>query len=413
MNGSTVYEPINMHWTDFQKGISVFVLLAIDGGAILLNLLVTLIVLIEPSLREEVDCMLICNLALSDQLVAITTIPFTIHVLLHKEYPLTESDSIFVGFANFTFCIASIMTLMLLVVDQMCLIKWPLRYQQFRTRKAAIFANLLVWIHSIACALPPMFGLSSYNCFIPNIGLCYQQNWADTNDSLTFVIIVITASWGFALVVTVLCYHQIVTIVLFQNKKTVPAIREITPSRDSPDNENEKGQQFNTKCNALFHSRASNSNSESFHSKVQFDQTEDRRKSSLNFEGQAALPTSVFNPTSNDTSSLRVRRTKKKQRISRRRKYWRPAKTLLLIICIYFLTWSPFCLLLLIEVACKKKLYPLLSLVFLWIGYSSSLLNPLLYFLRYKKFQRVVIKHARRCKEQLTGLFGCLEDYSV
>ncbi|XP_065053157.1 5-hydroxytryptamine receptor 1F-like [Rhopilema esculentum] len=413
MNGSTVYEPINKHWTDFQTGISVFVLLSIDGGAILLNLLVTLIVLIEPSLREKVDCMLICNLALSDQLVAITTVPFTIHVLLHKEHPLTESYSTFVGFANFTFCIASIMTLMLLVVDQMCLIKWPLRYQQFRTPKAAIFANLLVWIHSIACALPPMFGLSSYNCFIPNIGPCYQQNWAGTNDSLTFAVIVITASWGFALVVTVLCYHQIVTIVLFQNKKTVPAIRNITPTRDGPDNENEKGHQLDTKSNVLLHSRASTSNSEPIHSKVLVDQTEDRRKPLFNVEGQVAMPTSEVSPTSNDTSSLGVRRTKKKQKISRRQKYWRPAKTLLLIICIYFLTWSPFCLLLLIEIACKKKLYPLFSLVFLWIGYSSSLLNPLLYFLRYKKFQRVVIKHARRFKEQLTGLFGCLEDSSV
>ena len=71
---------------------------------------------------------------------------------------------------------------------------------------------------------------------------------------------------------------------------------------------------------------------------------------------------------------------------------WKPAKALLLIISIYFFSWSPFCIVLLAEIALKRKLSANISLIFLWIGHSSSLLNPILYFLRYKKFRIRAVK---------------------
>lgn len=406
---------------------SVVVLVLIHVGAVLLNLLVIVIIFQDPLLREKTDCIFIANLAFADFLVASTIIPFSIENLLHKEPRFSNETSFFIGFGNFLFCIASIMTLMLLVLDQTCAIKWPLRYERYRTKRLAVFMSLLSWLYSAACALPPAFGLASYSCFIANTGLCTDYDWAGTNGSVIFTIAVTSSSWGLALTVTVICYVQIFIIVIKQRKRlkrTKPVVQiDKTVSNYAVHERTKKRHSFS---NFLSNGNMLGLHSTSFAGRNGQISTEpDRRASNTLYPGSRSIPKTralfsfaaqliAIQAQQEHLMELTVSAnsngvSKKKEQDGHsvlKSGLWSPAKTLLLIICVYFFTWSPFCILLLIEIALEKKLTSSISLVFLWIGHSSSMLNPILYFLRYRKFRTLAVKLVRGFRHRLDDVVG-------
>ena len=405
-NDTAQYCAVNSNWSDIATYISIATLILIDAGAILLNLLVVVIIIQDSLLREKADCILIANLALSDLLVALTIIPFSIEALVHREYRLSAERSAFIGFANFFFCIASIMTLLFLVLDQTCIIKWPLRYERYRTRCSAIFASLCCWLHSAACALPPALGLGSYNCFIPNIGPCSAYDWIGTNGSVIFTILVTTSSWGIALIGTVVCYIQILAIVVRQQRRFV---------KQKPAACSRKRIAENSRVGPSIVGLDRNQNSKMpvMSSGMSYTKTAKQLRKMSTIGGHRGVFTfanaftaqllaiqaqqkhvmeSVSSDDSENVESL-DRQAKIHDKVEKN--IWNPAKTLLLIICIYFFSWSPFCIVLLTEVAMRRKLSSTISLICLWIGHSSSLLNPILYFLRYKKFRILAIRLLR------------------
>lgn len=421
-NQTELFIAVNHNWSEFETGLAIIILALVDVGAILLNLMVMCIIFTDRVLREKTDCFLIANLAFSDLLVAATIIPFSINTLINRSQTYSSATSFFIGFANFVFCIGSIMTLMLLVIDQTLVIKWPLRYDTFRTRKTALVASVSAWLYSTGCALPPMFGLSSYNCFISNIGPCSDYEWAGTNSAVVFTVIVTTASWGLAAIVTVICYIQIAIIAVKQSKiaESVKYGSDILRSsrercisasvlQAASSNGADEGGIGDKTCVTTVSdhsSRKSRISAIFIRHKVSSNEIETpvlSRNISVNYgvativnsmavnilaieAQQGHLTSAILSVPSNNMakSSATRRRLEKVKRLNH---VWRPAKTLLLIICAYFCTWSPFCILLMIEIAQKRKIFPNLSLVFLWMGHSSSLLNPVLYFLRYERFR--------------------------
>ena len=399
-NGTVYYFAVNHNWSDTSTYISITALLLIDIGAILLNSLVVVIIFRDSALREKTDCILIANLAFSDLLVALGIIPFSIETLIHRQHHLSAEKASFIGFANFCFCIASIMTLFFLVVDQTCVVKWPLRYESYRTQRLGIIASVYCWLHSGVCAMPPAFGLASYNCFIANIGPCSAHDWAGTDGSVVFTILVTTCSWGIALIGTIICYIQILCIVTKQQRRIITQ-RPAEVKRRKPFRRNK------IESTDVVSARMPNNNFGSMISNA------DARKGLAilpPLESSGRVPTAVnaFTielvaiqahqkyfmdiSTSLDSNNRESGGRKVMTRRNTDRSIWKPAKTLLLIICIYFFSWSPFCIVLLTEVALKRKLSSTISLVFLWIGHSSSLVNPILYFLRYKKFRVLAVK---------------------
>ena len=384
-NGTHVekFLSVNHNWNDWQRTAAIIILSLLDIFAVALNILVMFIISNSAKLREKTDCLLITNLAFSDFLVAITIIPFSIDTLIHKEIRFSQSTSFFIGFANFTFCIASIITLMVLVIDQTLTIKLSFWYDQYRTPRTAMIAAAYIWIHSVSCALPPMFGLSSYTCFIANTGPCTLYQWAGTNSSILFTILVTTSSWGIALVVSIICYIQIAIISVSQMRKSkkrdilfsMPSVRSNGSRVFAPDNS-----QLSTSAAAKT----------SVPSQVYARSTSVLPLTEEGNNGEAITSCNADSTPRPIRSISRHRHLSTEKHMQRLRYYsdiLRPAVTLLVIISTYFLTWSPFCIMLLIDVASKRKDYPQLSLVFLWIGHSSSFLNPVIYFLRYKKFR--------------------------
>ena len=76
-----------------------------------------------------------------------------------------------------------------------------------------------IWGYSIICALPPALGISSYFCFIPNLGPCEKKQWCTSMKSKAFVISVTLLSWGKALVIMIICYWKIFTLARRQGHK--------------------------------------------------------------------------------------------------------------------------------------------------------------------------------------------------
>ena len=113
---------ITASWSDEQKAVAIAFLSTIDTVALTGNLLVILVVLLSKSLREATDCILIVNLAITDFLVGLTLVPFSVHVLLYDEWHLGGTTRVLTGFGNFFFCIASIVNLMVLLLDRLLFI---------------------------------------------------------------------------------------------------------------------------------------------------------------------------------------------------------------------------------------------------------------------------------------------------
>eukprot|EP00794_Sanderia_malayensis_P003175 gene3175-3645_t len=416
MNNSTtdelaIYVIASRDWSDFSRYLSIILLTAIVISAAFIDLLIVIVIIADSGLREKPDTILIANLALCDFLVSAVIMPFSIDALIYKEFRFSQSVAVFIGFANFTFCISSIMTLMVLVIDQTLTIKWPFRYAEKRKPMTMLCTVGYTWLHSICCALPPMFGLSSYSCFIINTGPCTQYQWAGTNRSILFVIIVTSLTWGLALAVSLFCYCQIGSIAVKQRKKTTISTLRLAEAtrRIQRSHSKTSDAEFITSEAAMAMQKryGQKGTTDKSDKHLQVDSTRYSnffKRTTIHVVSKAS---SVSPPLSSDvgvivnkspSNSKKLSNNQVKQKQAQR--YYsvilKPAVTLLVIIVTYFCTWSPFCILLLLETAERRKAYPNLSLVFLWIGHCSSLLNPIIYFFRYERFRTIVCKYRRR-----------------
>ncbi|EDO48623.1 predicted protein, partial [Nematostella vectensis] len=61
--------------------------------------------------------------------------------------------------------------------------------------------------------------------------------------------------------------------------------------------------------------------------------------------------------------------------------------TIVLLILTYLVCWSPFCIMLFFEIAKKTKIRGPASMVGMIIGFSNSCCNPIIYWLKYKRFR--------------------------
>ena len=192
---------ITQNWSITGKISATICALGTNVSAFTLNSLLLATILFSKSLRRKPDSTLIANLALSDLLVACFIMPLTSFQLISGEIDPQNGLWVFIGFSNFLFCIASILNLAVLSLDQCLSIKCPFWYEVHRTRSKAFAMSLFVWVYSGICALPPLLGISSYPCFIPNTGPCSPFQWSGTNQSVIFTVAVTSASWGLGILI--------------------------------------------------------------------------------------------------------------------------------------------------------------------------------------------------------------------
>lgn len=344
---------ITQSWSSAQIVLSSFALLVVNILAISGNLLVVLVISRTEELRRKESNWFVINLALADLFVAFTVIPTTLDTLINGEFRLGFAFKEFIGFANFLFCICSIMNLQLLSFDRWFAIAKPFKYVAVVSSRKAIAACVFVWVYAMLCALPPKFGVSSYFCFIPNLDTCdLEKDWSGSGKALIFAITVLGLSYTLALTVMAICYWKIFRIARSH-------VRRINVQR------------FNSRknCGTL--------------------------EMVDGFSG--SLPTFVEESeetTFGKTSS--IRQAFKQARRHSHSSDIRTAKSFLMVIGAYFLCWTPFCVALFLDIVTKEKINSKVSLICLWLGYSNSCLNPMIYTWKYKQFRNALVSTAKK-----------------
>ena len=274
----------------------------------------------SDAMRNVVNNHFLVSLSLADLLVGLLVMPCAIDALSSNQWRCGEFWKEFSGFGNFCFCISSIMHLMMLSVDRYLAISQPLHYTTKVTTNRAWMIVIILWAYSTLWALPPLFGLSSYECFIAYIGKCHEDDWSKYGLNLVFGLSVVSGTYGLALVTMVCVYWKI-------------------------------GKTIRDQARRIAATRAMGKNG-------------------------------CFKKRRNEQKSLIVRN--------------KGVVTLIVVILAYFACWSPFCVLLFIELGQGRKVKGPASLLTMFVGFLNSCCNPIIYSVKYQRFRTVLIRLIRK-----------------
>lgn len=85
------------------------------------------------------------------------------------------------------------------------------------------------------------------------------------------------------------------------------------------------------------------------------------------------------------------------QNLTRKLNRYKGVFTLLIVIVVYLLCWSPFCFLLFYEIGSGEKVKGPAVAVAMMAGFVNSCCNPIIYSIKYKNF-RTAVTHMLRVK---------------
>lgn len=263
------------------------------------------------ALKKMANNQVVISLAAADILVGFLVMPCAIDSVLFGRWRCGHLWGKLNAFGNFCFCISSIMHLALLSVDRYIAISRPLTYFAIVTKTRARVACLLFWIYSTLWALPPLFGISSYECFIPYIGKCLSKDWLQSTIAILFTASVVCGTYGAAVIVMIYVYAKIFIAIYKQSRRI-----DVTIDQVGRNSAGETRTAFAAKKGVL---------------------------------------------------------------------------TVLIVIGTYMVCWSPFCLLLFVQMGCGKDAGgQTADLITMFIGFANSACNPVIYCIRYKAFRRTV-----------------------
>lgn len=263
------------------------------------------------SLKSMANNQAVISLAIADLLVGLLVMPCAIDGLLSGKWRCGALWGKLNAFGNFSFCISSIMHLTLLSLDRYIAISRPLVYRSVFTKTRARHGCLLLWIYSTLWALPPLFGVSSYECFIPYIGKCLDKDWLQSKVAVAFTVSVVCGTYGAAVLIMCFVYLKIFMTIFKQSKRISVMVEQVR---------------------------------------------------------------SNFDLAARTNASTR-----------------KGALTILIVIGIYMACWSPFCVLLFVQMACGKSAGgPTADLITMFIGFANSACNPIIYSIRYRAFRQTV-----------------------
>ena len=357
---------MTQYWSSVEIILSSCALITINVLAVSGNLLVIYVISYTKELRRKESNWFVVNLAFADLLVALTVIPTSLDILITGKFRLGLAFKEFIGFANFLFCICSIMNLLLLSVDRWFAIAKPFKYLDVITPRKVGAACLFVWIYSMLCALPPKFGVSSYFCFIPNLDVCdLEKDWSGSYKAIIFAAAVLGLSYCLALSVMLASYWKIFRI----TRSHVRRINVQRPLDSFVAETNVRSEQIEMVAGTLFSSTSN---------------IEDADK-------RAAGKTWWWKKAHNNGNIPHVSDIQ-------------TAKSFLIVIGVYFICWTPFCVTLLLDIVMSKKMNSKVALICLWIGYTNSCLNPLIYTWKYKQFRRALVSIGKKMRQRFSSI---------
>jgi len=271
-------------------------------------------------LNSVVNSHFLISLSIADLLVAILVMPCALDAVNTGTWRCGEIWGRVNGFGNFLFCISSIMHLMMLSIDRYMAIARPLLYPVEMTKSRALVLCLVLWTYSAFWAFLPLFGVSSYECFISYIGICKGKDWSKYGLNFAFAISVVSGTYGLALISMVYVYFKIARVI---------------------------------------------------HNQLQRIKDAETDKQSTN-----------GNYTSNKVKPVKVAK-----KLSRNK----GVVTLMVVTLVYLICWSPFCILLFVEIGTGEKVKGPYGTLAMLVGFANSCCNPVIYSIKYRRFRLAVI----------------------
>ncbi|XP_041127788.1 5-hydroxytryptamine receptor 2A-like [Polyodon spathula] len=315
--------------------IVIVIILTIAG-----NILVIMAVSLEKKLQNATNYFLM-SLAITDMLLGFLVMPVSMLTILYGyAWPLPSQLCPIWIYLDVLFSTASIMHLCAISLDRYIAIRNPIHHSRFNSRTKAFMKILAVWTISVGISMPvPVFGLRDKYKFVKD-GSCFLTDE-------TFVLVGSFVAFFIPLTIMVVTYF--LTIRALQNEATM-CLDELVPK---------------TKWTSFSFLQQSSLSSEKLF----------RRSLSKDFS---------------------VCRQRTMQSISNEQK---ASKVLGIVFFLFVFMWCPFFVTNVLAVVCKDTCNPFviggLLNVFVWIGYLSSAVNPLVYTLFNKTYRSAFSRYIK------------------
>ncbi|CAD5214854.1 unnamed protein product [Bursaphelenchus okinawaensis] len=422
------------------------------------NILVVLSVFLYKRMRTFTN-ILLTSLATADLLVGLVVMPLAlVDLLFDHNWQFGRFLCSVWATTDVLLCTASILNLCVISLDRYMAITSPLKYPRTRSRLMAILLLSSVWFISLVVCSPPWI--------IPSWGIFNQQTINYSNKfvcgypvSIPYRIYSALCSFYIPLLIMLSVYFKIFRVaserekLMRQNLGTCRLSRRIDKHRRrqqllQANNHNsdvekkrpttlptvidlgeETDSQSPTCQRTLETTPNNNNNTQNRESKSLLNLNENTRTPPKRKNTEVALlennchQTSLNNNNNNSSNDLQpsnlvakaqkhynthgpgkaIRGSKEKIVYLRERK---ALKTIGIVVLGFIICWMPFFVIYLAEVFIQRVhttySFKILSEFFLWLGYSNSVLNPIIYTMYNGDF--------RRCFRDLLG-FGCVQTH--
>ncbi|XP_062854273.1 5-hydroxytryptamine (serotonin) receptor 1A a [Trichomycterus rosablanca] len=340
--------------------VTSFLLAALILFAVLGNACVITAIALERSLQNVANY-LIGSLAVTDLMVSVLVLPMAaLYQVLDKWTLGQEICDLFISL-DVLCCTSSILHLCAIALDRYWTITDPIDYMNKRTPRRAAVLISLTWVVGFSISIPPMLGWRTAEDRSDPDACSISQDPAYTVYS-TF------GAFYLPLIIMLVLYGRIFRAARFRIRKNMGRRGRIS-ARIADD-------EFSITVNG----------------------TEHNKKDTVELKGSKLhiLPLSCHKSPIPEQKNGRSLEARRKAAMGRER---RAVKTLGIIMGTFILCWLPFFTVALVLPFCKSRCFmpKWLGDVINWLGYSNSLLNPVIYAYFNKDFQNA-FKKILRCK---------------
>lgn len=349
-----------------EKNWAALLILIVIAVTVMGNILVILAVSLEKKLQNATNYFLM-SLAVADMLLGILVMPVSMVTILYDYWWPLPSDLCPIWiYLDVLFSTASIMHLCAISLDRYIAIRNPFHHSRFNSHTKARIKIMAVWTISVGISMPiPVLGLRDHSKVFKD-GSCLLT---DNN----FVLVGSFVAFFIPLIIMVVTYF--LTINALQNEATL-CLDQLVPRP-----------KWSTTFTLSFLPQTSLSSEKLF-----------RRSISREAGGRGSgggLP----GARGSVSGSIFGRRTM--QSISNEQK---ASKVLGVVFFLFVVMWCPFFITNVLVVVCDSAvcdpaLMGGLLNVFVWVGYLSSAVNPLVYTLFNKTYRAAFLRYVR-CQYQ-------------
>jgi len=349
----------------------------------------------------------IISLSVADMAVALLVMPFHVSIILYDEW-------IF-GFAfcdmwltfDIMLCTASILNLCVIALDRYFAIHDPLSYAQKRTLSRMLVMVCAAWLTSGAISVPPLFGWNDKtngSLYDADSGQCHLT------DERSYVIYSACGSFYIPLCIMSFVYLKIfmATRKRLRERARASAASRLPMLRNTKSNNiiyNDPGSEVSTNDFPMAKDVSSSCTPET----PKITHNDENNAASNNSSASGANQSLRVVNNNQETSQTKMTSFfEQKQRISLSKER-RAARTLGFIMGAFVVCWLPFFMFYVIVPFCPECVVDgssSVEIAVVILGYVNSTLNPIIYTIFNKDFQRAfhaIYVKMFRCRKRLSS----------